>query len=86
MKSPVATIRRQDGPRVALRAMQEHGISSIFVVERGQRLVGAVMADAALEVVEKGQKTLEGIMETDVPTVHPDTLISDILPRVATTA
>ncbi|MGI6142573.1 MAG: glycine betaine/L-proline ABC transporter ATP-binding protein ProV [bacterium] len=86
MKSPVATIRRQDGPRVALRAMQEHGISSIFVVERGQRLVGAVMADAALEAVEKGQKTLEGIMETDVPTVHPDTLISDILPRVATTA
>ncbi len=84
MKSPVATVREQDGPRVALHAMQEHGISSIFVVDRGRRLIGAVMADDAVEAVENQKTTLEGLLRTDVPQMAPETLVSDMLPQLAT--
>jgi glycine betaine/proline transport system ATP-binding protein len=45
MKRPEPVVSTQSGPRVALRLMKEHGISSIFVVDKGRRLRGIVMAD-----------------------------------------
>lgn len=76
MKKPTAVIRfPKDGPRVALHRMQENGISSIFVVDSSFRLQGLVMAEDALEAVEKNQKDLAEIISRDISTVPPDTVL-----------
>lgn len=63
---------RTDGPRAALRKMRKAGISSIFVVEDSNHIVGVVMAEEAAKAVENGDKTLENILIRDVKTVSPD--------------
>ena len=40
MKPPEPTVWIESGPRVALKLMEEHGISSIFAVGKGKTLKG----------------------------------------------
>lgn len=82
MKRPEPVVSPQSGPRVALRMMKEHGISSIFVVDKGRRLRGIVMADDALEAV-KDNRSLEEILIAGVPATAPDTPVSELIPLVA---
>ncbi|MDN4072089.1 quaternary amine ABC transporter ATP-binding protein [Fictibacillus terranigra] len=70
------------GPRVALQIMKDQGYSSIFVVDRKKRLLGAVTADAASMAI-KENKTIEEVMQKDVLTVSEDTLLSDLLEPMA---
>ncbi|WP_328590960.1 quaternary amine ABC transporter ATP-binding protein [Methanofollis fontis] len=85
MKPPEPVVWVQSGPRVALRLMEEHGISSIFAVGRGKVLRGLVTVEDAVSAV-KSKKTLEEIMITDTPVTTPDTPVRDLLGLVATTA
>lgn len=62
MKEPGHVLSHKDGPHVALRLMRENGRSSLFVVDRGRRLVGLVTADAAFEAAERGQPDLTGVL------------------------
>ncbi|MDN4526171.1 quaternary amine ABC transporter ATP-binding protein [Fictibacillus fluitans] len=72
------------GPRVALQIMKDQGYSSIFIVDRKQRLLGAVTADAASMAVKEG-KTIEDVMYKDVLTVTEETLLSDLFEPMANT-
>lgn len=83
MKAPDPIVTLKDGPRVALRLMREHGISSIFVVNRERKLSGLVMAEDALRSVKENREDLNDIIITDVPRVSPDTQICDIIPILA---
>ncbi len=79
MKKPTAVILfPKDGPRVALRRMQENGISSIFAVDNSFRLQGIVMAEDALEAAEGNQKDLSQILNREISTVKPDTVLKDL--------
>ncbi|NLW43963.1 MAG: glycine betaine/L-proline ABC transporter ATP-binding protein [Syntrophomonadaceae bacterium] len=79
MKKPIAVVTYpKDGPRVALRCMRENGISSIFAVDNRFRLQGIVMAEDALEAVEQNQKDLTQILNRDISTVKPDTILKDL--------
>ncbi|PKM90834.1 MAG: glycine/betaine ABC transporter ATP-binding protein [Firmicutes bacterium HGW-Firmicutes-12] len=77
-KSVVVVISSKDGPRGALRSMQENGISSVFAVDKERRLQGLVMADDALQAVENNQNNLEKILQRDVSSVLPDTPLKEI--------
>jgi glycine betaine/proline transport system ATP-binding protein len=77
-KSVVVVISSKDGPRVALRSMQENGISSVFAVDKERRLQGLVMAEDALQAVENNQNNLEKILQRDVSSVLPDTPLKEI--------
>lgn len=72
------------GARVALRLMKRQGISSIYVVDKGNRLLGAVTAQDASEATTSG-KTLEDVLITDIPTISPDTVLTDLFDTVSTT-
>ncbi|WP_062237893.1 quaternary amine ABC transporter ATP-binding protein [Fictibacillus sp. FJAT-27399] len=72
------------GPRVALQIMKDQGYSSIFIVDRKQRLLGAVTADDASKAI-KENKTIEEVMNKDVLTASEDTLLSDLLEPMANT-
>lgn len=70
------------GPRVALKIMKDAGISSVYIVDNKQRLLGAVTAQDASDAVKNG-KTLEDVMVCELQTVKPDTLIADMIEMVA---
>ena len=60
------------GPRVALEIMRHQGYSSIFVVDRRLKLLGAITAEQARQAIDQKQTVAE-VMTTDIPTVSEDT-------------
>ncbi|MFP4545294.1 MAG: glycine betaine/L-proline ABC transporter ATP-binding protein [Methanomassiliicoccales archaeon] len=74
---PVVTVRQ--GPRTALVLMRDSNRESIFVVGREREYKGLIESEQALGAA-KGKKELTEIMRTDIPTVHPDTQVIDIIP------
>ena len=82
MKRPEKIISDR-GARVALQIMKDAGISSVYIVDKKQKLLGAVTAQEASTAVKNG-KTLEEIMIRDLTTVTPDTLITNMFDQVAT--
>lgn len=84
MKKPEPVIYHRDGPRVALRRMKEHGISSIFMVDRQNHLKGLVQAENAVDALRNGENTLNNYIEHDFIKVDPTTPIRDLLPVMAT--
>lgn len=81
MKRP-EKIQADRGPRVALQIMKDVGISSVYIVDKKQKLIGAVTAEDASEAIKNG-KTIEEIMIRDLQTVSPDTFIADMFEQVA---
>ncbi|WP_026676021.1 quaternary amine ABC transporter ATP-binding protein [Fictibacillus gelatini] len=73
------------GPRVALQIMKDQGYSSIFIVDRKKKLLGAITADDASMAV-KENKSIEDVMKRDIVTVHEDTLLIDLLDALATSS
>jgi glycine betaine/proline transport system ATP-binding protein len=66
------------GPRVALQIMKAQGYSSIFIVDRKQKLLGALTADDA-SIAVKENKTVEEVMARNIATVSEDTLLTDVI-------
>ena len=81
MKRP-ETVQLEKGPRVALKIMQDHAISTVYVVDKQKRLIGAVSAQEAKQAIEKGL-SLEEVIIKDVKTVSPDTLLVDLFDDVS---
>lgn len=77
------TVQIDKGPRVALQLMKKLGISSIYVVDKKQLLLGAITADDAKEAAENGQ-TLQAIINPDVQKVTGETLLTDLFDKVST--
>ncbi|RHW42786.1 glycine betaine/L-proline ABC transporter ATP-binding protein [Neobacillus notoginsengisoli] len=73
------------GPRVALEIMRKQGYSSIFVVDRRQRLLGALTADQARQAIDQSL-TISEVMTTDIPTVTEDTLLANLMDTMATSS
>lgn len=63
----------------AMRAMEKHGISSVFVTDADRRLKGIVTIDDALELQKKKEKDIASIIIDDLYTTSTDTPISDLL-------
>lgn len=83
MKRPNPVVQLRDGPNVALQLMKQHGISSVFVVDRAKHLQGLITADLALEARKAGIENLHGIDLLSVPMHHESVLLQDILPVIA---
>ncbi|MBI0577786.1 glycine betaine/L-proline ABC transporter ATP-binding protein [Neobacillus cucumis] len=77
------SISIEKGPRVALQMMRELGISSIYVVDKKKTLLGAITASDAKNALEHGLLVRE-ILQTDISTVAPDTLLTDLFEKVST--
>jgi glycine betaine/proline transport system ATP-binding protein len=76
------TVQIEKGPRVALQLMRELGISSIYAVDKQQKLLGVVSAADAKKAVEI-QQSLPQIITTDLSTVSPETLLTDLFDKVS---
>lgn len=83
MVKPRVLISQRDGPRTALKQMEEQGLSSVFVVDRDRRYQGLVTVDDAVAAVQRGDKNLQGIILNHVPKTDPEAWLSDLLPVAA---
>lgn len=84
MKKPDVLITWKDGARVAIRKMEEAGISSIFVVDKERNLKGLLTIDAALEAVKKN-KWVEDMLTQDYDTTTETTPLSELIGVAAET-
>lgn len=81
MKKTAAVVHYpKDGPRVALHRMNESDISSIFVLDKQNRLIGIVMAEDALKAVENRETSLDSVIQKDIPIALPDTPVKEMFP------
>lgn len=77
------TVQIDRGPRVALRLMKTLRISSIYVVDKRGRLLGAITAQDAVAATETN-KTLEDVLITDVLTIPEDRVLTELFDVVST--
>lgn len=80
MIKPNALVSIKDGLKVAIREMEENGISSVFVVDRHRYLQGIVTIDDAIEAI-KHKQTLQDIIKKNVTTVMRDEYVNDLIPK-----
>ena len=83
MKKPHPIITTRDGPAVALRIMKEHGISSVFVLDRERYLKGVITADLAVETRNAGINSLQDVELPQGPVVTADIPIQETLGIIA---
>lgn len=77
------TVQIDRGPRVALRLMESLRISSIYVVDKGGRLMGALTAQDAVSAAEKNLK-IEDVLIKDVITTTGESVLTDLFDIVST--
>lgn len=77
------TVQVDRGPRVALRLMKQLGISSIYVVDKSNRLMGAVTAQDAVAASET-DKSLKEVLISNLPMITPDTVLTELFDVVST--
>lgn len=80
MIKPNALVSLKDGIHVAIKEMQENGISSVFVVDRQRKLQGIVTIDDAVNGLKRKQ-TLQEVIRQDYVTVKSDDYVHDLIPK-----
>lgn len=81
MIKPHGMLSIKDGLNMAVKVMEENGMSSVFVTDRNRHLQGLVTIDDAVEGL-KQRKTLQDVLKKNVITVSPDDYVQDIIPYV----
>ncbi len=84
MRKPKSILYVKQGPRTALRIMDDYDWNDMLVIDRDNRLLGMVESDDILKAVRSGDKDLSKII-MDVPSVGPDTPMSDVVQIMVTT-
>lgn len=66
-------------PKVAIKEMEDVGISSIFVVGKSREVLGIVTIDDCLEAV-KNKQSIEDILRDDFIATDKETYVQDLIP------
>ena len=82
MREPPVVYEWQ-GPRAALRTMENHGRDAMFLISRDFRLRGILTEEQAKDLASQRIKSLEGVEVTPALTTSPDTYIEEIIPIAA---
>lgn len=69
----------KDGPRVAVRAMEKQGLSSIFAIDSDRQLQGLLRIDDAVKLELRKETDLRPVLETDLYVAEQDTPIGELL-------
>ncbi|MBK5247075.1 MAG: CBS domain-containing protein [Peptostreptococcaceae bacterium] len=83
MKKAQPLMTLKDGPTVAIRAMRQYGLSSIFVVDREKHLKGVITIDEALDAKKNDVASLADVELNQGPVLKEDVLIKDSIGIVA---
>ncbi|HBM74100.1 MAG TPA: ABC transporter ATP-binding protein [Clostridiaceae bacterium] len=78
MKKSTALVSSKQGLNVAIREMEQNGISSLFVVDEDRKLQGIITIDDAVDAVKQNKK-INDILRHDYFTASPGTYIQDLI-------
>lgn len=78
MEEPSAITQEHDKPAVALRMMEDEGMSNILVVDDKQQLIGYVTREEVARLMRQGHDNMSTIIHSDVPEVNSGILIDDL--------
>lgn len=84
MKKPEVLMSYKDGPRVAIRKMEEAGASSIFVVDKEKNYKGLLTIDDAIKAY-KENIPMEDVLIQEVYSTAPATPLNDLIGIAAVT-
>ena len=85
MREPDVVVYERQNPRVALHAMLNHGIDSVFLIARDFTLRGILTRELARDLVSRQTETLENAQVIEPLTTHPEDYIEDVVPKAAQT-
>ena len=86
MREPDAVVYEWQGPRAALRTMDDHGRDAMFLIARDFTLLGILTEERAKVLAAERRPSLEGADVTPAPATTPETYIEDIIPIAAQSA
>jgi glycine betaine/proline transport system ATP-binding protein len=69
----------KDGPRLAVRKMEEASVSSIFVTDKEKNFKGLLTIDDAVKAYQNNISMEEMLITEDVYTTSPDTPLNDLI-------
>ncbi|PSK92404.1 glycine betaine/proline transport system ATP-binding protein [Haloactinopolyspora alba] len=79
METAQFVVNAEAGPREAQHTMREKQMAAAFAVgRRDNRLQGVVHDKDVVAAVNRGDQKIEGIIDTDVSSVHQDTYLADL--------
>jgi len=84
MFKPSALVSVKDGLKVAIKEMEQSGISSIFVVDYERRLLGLITIDDALRALKNNEKLKDCLIQ-DFYKTSPETYMQDLIPLATET-
>ncbi|NLT95053.1 MAG: glycine betaine/L-proline ABC transporter ATP-binding protein [Clostridia bacterium] len=79
MFKPSALVSVKDGLKIAIKEMEQAGISSIFVVDNDRRLEGLVTIDHCIKGLKENKK-LRDLLIQDFHTTDPEVYIHELIP------
>lgn len=79
MVEPAPLLRLGHAPRMALRALEQAGLSSAYVVGPQQRLMGILTAERAVRAVADGASDLRAAIITDVAAIEPERVLREMM-------
>ncbi len=79
---PERIVSEKDGVEVAIRRMRKLGISSLAVTDRKRKFLGYVHIDDAVKLdKQKGEHSVEKIINSEYESTKPDTPVVELLPQ-----
>ncbi len=78
MRKPRAVVHPSGGPHGALKTMRDEQLSAVYVINRNRTLIGWVTDRDAIDLVRKGEPSLESIVRSDHGAVPQDTFLSEL--------
>lgn len=85
MITPTSIVRVQESVDQAIREMRRNNLSSVVVIDDDLHLAGILSIKEAL-AAWKNDLPIEQVLQTNIPTVSPDALISDVVPLASEAA
>lgn len=78
MEEPTAISQEMDTPAVALKMMEDEGMSNILVVDDKKQLVGYVTREKVTRLLSQDHATISSAIQSDVPEVTSGVLIDNL--------
>ncbi|MGP4039696.1 quaternary amine ABC transporter ATP-binding protein [Gracilibacillus sp. D59] len=79
MKKPEVLLTYKDGPRVAVRKMEEAGVSSIFVTDKEKNFKGLITIDDAVKAYQNKIPMEEVLITDNIHSTSPTTPLNDLI-------
>lgn len=80
MRSSESIVLERAGVRTAAKKMRDLNISSIFVTDRSNKLLGIVTIDKVAELIREKREDLSSIIDKDIESVGLDSTIDELIP------